>query len=161
MTLRRMPGVKRKERGKTQPVRFEVPQEPEVTEEAKGQSEGQGQGQGEGQSKDDTDGSSAKRFARHTRSHSTPNMPALEEALSATSQSQNGAEEEVKGVLSENFRASIYHMCGRKLLPFCTMRNAACFPAPMLKLKQISLRSLLKMFSERVTYPPGDCAAVV
>ena len=102
MTLRRMPGVKRKERGKTQPVRFEVPpQEPEVTEEAKGQSEGQGQGQGEGQSKDDTDGSSTKRFARHTRSHSTPNMPALEEALSATSQSQNGGEEEkVTGVLS-------------------------------------------------------------
>ena len=33
-TLRRMPGVKRKERGKTQPVRFEVPQEPKA--EAKG-----------------------------------------------------------------------------------------------------------------------------
>ena len=34
-----MPGVKRKERGKTQPVRFEVPQDPEVE---KGQVRGHG-----------------------------------------------------------------------------------------------------------------------
>ena len=91
-TLRRMPGVKRRERerGKTQPVRFEEVQQPE-----KGQ--GQGQRQGEGQDKDSSgaaeDGSSAKRL-RHTRSHSTPNMPALEEALSSAKSNNDGGEDE-------------------------------------------------------------------
>ena len=50
-------------------------------------------------SKDNPDGSTAKTRARHTRSHSTPNMPALEEALSASSQN-GGDEEKVKGFQS-------------------------------------------------------------
>ena len=95
-TLRRMPGVKRRERerGKTQPVRFE---EVQPTKEGKGQ--GQGEGQDAPSSKANSaaeDGSSAKRL-RHTRSHSTPNMPALEEALnSAKSNNDGGQGEKVK-----------------------------------------------------------------
>ena len=54
-----------------------------------------GQGQVEGQDgKDGADGP-AKRL-RHTRSHSTPNMPALEEALSSATPQSNVEEVKVK-----------------------------------------------------------------
>ena len=107
-TLRRMPGVKRRERerGKTQPVRFE---EVQPTKEGKGQ--GQGEGQDAPSSKASSgaaeDGSSAKRL-RHTRSHSTPNMPALEEALSSAKSNNDGGQgEKVKAIKSPKWLACI------------------------------------------------------
>ena len=126
-----MPNIRRKERGKTQPVRFDVPSEPEVKE-AKCQGQGQDQGHDQGQ-EDNPDGSTKKR-ARHTRSHSTPNLPALDEALSA---SQNNGAEKVK-VLALSFSAlrrfwpfsdfrqmslSFYHSDRETTLPFCTTHS--------------------------------------
>lgn len=110
-----MPNIRRKERGKTQPVRFDVPSEPEVKE-AKCQGQGQDQGHDQGQ-EDNPDGSTKKR-ARHTRSHSTPNLPALDEALSA---SQNNGAEKVKVLALSLFLCVASFLAIQRLSPNVTI----------------------------------------
>ena len=130
-----MPGVKRRERerGKTQPVRFE---EVQPTKDDKGQGQGQGEGQDAPSSKDSSgaaeDGSSAKRL-RHTRSHSTPNMPALEKALSsATSNNDGGEGEKVKALKSPQMSQPSFQAAeiGHSVFFAYYMTR---FPAPLLE----------------------------